>query len=254
MNEAADAKLDVGLDPYETELERTKSQLMVFAREISSVYQREREKARRLGEINEELRADYISIVETLAMVVEAKDRYTRDHLERCREYGTTLANLIDESLVTPEVQYGFLLHDVGKIGVPEAILLKDGPLSDDERKIMEQHPLIGVQLVEPMRRILDHRALEVIRHHHERFDGTGYPDGLAGDDIPMSARIFSVVDAFDAMTTDRPYRAALSIAEAHERLVAGAGTQFDPRVISAFAELLRKQPLPAAAGPKAAS
>lgn len=237
-----DSKDHSGLDPYDDELERTKSQLLVFAKEISSVYQQEREKARRLGQLNDELKADYLSIVGTLAMVVEAKDHYTGHHLERCRTYGTALAAAIDPDLVSPELQYGFLLHDVGKIGVPEAILSKQGPLNNEEFQIMRQHPLIGVQLIEPMGRILDWRTLQIVRHHHERYDGKGYPDGLKGSDIPLPARIFTVVDAFDAMTTDRPYRAALSLAETITRLTHEAGSQFDPDVISAFVALL-KQP-----------
>jgi len=235
--------LGSGLDTYEEELERTKSQLMVFAREMSSVYQKEREKALALGKLNDELKADYLSIVQTLAAVVEAKDQYTRLHLDRCRDYGTALARAIDPKLLTEEVEYGFLLHDVGKIGVPEAILLKTGPLTPEEAEIMQMHPLIGVQIVEPMRRILDSGTIEIIRHHHERFDGEGYPDHLAGEDIPLSARIFSVVDAFDAMTSDRPYRAALSLGEAMQRLTDAAGTQFDPAVVEAFVKLMASAP-----------
>ena len=224
------------------ELERTKSQLLVFAREISTVYQRERKQAQRLDQMMEELRTDYLAIVQTLALTVEAKDEYTRYHLERCKEYGIALAEEIDPALVSPELQYGFLLHDVGKIGVPEAILSKPGPLSSDEMRVMRTHPLIGVQLVAPMRKVLDDRTIEVIRHHHERFDGDGYPDRLKGDQIPIAARIFSVVDAFDAMTTDRPYRQALSFDEGLERVRQGAGTQFDPDVVKAFDQLMFKQ------------
>lgn len=238
-NDAADPRSSSGLDEYETELERTKSQLLVFAKEMSRVYQQEREKARRLGQLNDELRGDYLSIVQTLASVVEAKDQYTRSHLDRCRDYGSALAGVVDPGLLTEEVQYGFLLHDVGKIGVPEAILLKQGPLSEEEAAVMQQHPLIGVQIVEPMRRILDFRTIQVIRHHHERFDGTGYPDGLAGEAIPLSARIFAVVDAFDAMTTDRPYRKALSVEQALDRLKEAAGSQFDPDVVQCFVRLM---------------
>lgn len=227
---------------YAEELERTKSQLLVFAREISAVYQRERKQAQRLEEMVTELRTDYLAIVQTLALTVEAKDEYTRYHLERCKEYGTALAVEIDPTLVTPELQYGFLLHDIGKIGVPEAILSKAGPLTHEEMRVMRTHPLIGVQLVAPMRKVLDDRTIDVIRHHHERFDGQGYPDRLQGDQIPLAARIFSVVDAFDAMTTDRPYRQALSFDEALQRLRSGAGTQFDPDVVDAFDALTTRQ------------
>ena len=225
------------------ELERTKSQLLVFAREISGVYQRERKQAQKLNRLMEELRDDYLAIIQTLALTVEAKDEYTRYHLERCREYGMALASVVDPSIATAELQYGFLLHDVGKIGVPESILSKAGPLTLEEMKVMRTHPLIGVQIVGPMRRILNDTTIEVIRHHHERFDGEGYPDRLAGEDIPLAARIFSVVDAFDAMTTDRPYRQALSFEEAVDRLQAGANSQFDPDVVRAFAGLMESVP-----------
>lgn len=221
------------------ELERTRSQLLVFARDISLIYHRERQQAGRLEQLMQELKGTYLDVVRTLAFVVEAKDVYTRYHLERSREYGMALAAMIEPALVNTEIEYGFLLHDVGKIGISESILAKAGPLSEEEMRVMKTHPLIGVQIVTPMR-FLDSHAVEVIRHHHERFDGGGYPDGLAKDEIPLSARIFSVVDAFDAMTTDRPYRRALSFSEALERLHRGSGTQFDPDVVLAFEQLMK--------------
>ncbi len=225
---------------YRAELERTRSQLLVFARDMSAVHQRKREHEQRLSVLLEELRTDYLSIVETLALVVEAKDRYTSNHLERCKRYGIALTSRIDAELITPQLQYGFLLHDVGKIGIPEAILMKPGPLTEEEMTIMRTHPLIGVQIVAPMRRVLDDVTVEVIRHHHERFDGTGYPERKAGSDIPLSARIFSVVDSFDAMTSDRPYRKALALDEALTRLRAESGRQFDPDVVAEFEQLMQ--------------
>lgn len=239
MEEVDREPISLADSEFQAELERTRSQLLVFARDMSAVYQRKREHEKKLGAIMEELRTDYLSIVETLALVVEAKDQYTADHLERCKKYGIALANQIDPSMVSPQLQYGFLLHDVGKIGIPESILAKPGPLTADETAIMRTHPLIGVQIVGPMRRVLDEVTIEVIRHHHERFDGDGYPDGRKGEDIPLSARIFAVVDAYDAMTTDRSYRQALSAAEAIERLTLGAGTQFDPDVVKEFEALM---------------
>lgn len=223
----------------QAELERTRSQLLVFARDMSAVHQRKREHEKRLNALMEELKTDYLSIVETLALVVEAKDEYTANHLERCKRYGIALANQIDPKMISPQLQYGFLLHDVGKIGIPEAILRKPGPLTLDEMTIMRTHPLIGVQIVGPMKRVLNEVTVQVIRHHHERFDGGGYPDGIGGQDIPLPARIFSVVDAFDAMTTDRSYRAALSSEEAMARLLAASGTQFDPTVVLEFQTLI---------------
>lgn len=224
---------------YREELERTRNQLLVFARDMSTVYQRKREHEKKLSALLEELRTDYLAIVETLALVVEAKDQYTASHLERCKKYGIALANRIDPAMVTPQLQYGFLLHDVGKIGIPESILTKAGPLTAREAEIMRTHPEIGVQLVAPMHRVLDDVTVSVIRHHHERFDGQGYPDGKKGDQIPLSARIFSVVDAFDAMTTDRPYRRSVGVSAALERLDQAAGDQFDPDVVTEFIALV---------------
>ncbi|MEO7803861.1 MAG: HD-GYP domain-containing protein [Actinomycetota bacterium] len=227
--------------PHAEELERTKSQLMVFAREIGAVYQRERRQARQLDGLVGELRDEYLQVIQTLALVVEAKDEYTRYHLERCNDYATALAKWMNPSMLTPELQYGFLLHDVGKIGIPESILSKPGPLTAAEMRVMQTHPLLGVQIVGPMMRALDDSTIQVIRHHHERYDGNGYPDKLAGKQIPVAARIFSVVDAFDAMTTDRPYRKAMVWEEALLRIQQGAGTQFDPEAVLAFGEVVDK-------------
>ncbi|MEX2587172.1 MAG: HD domain-containing phosphohydrolase [Actinomycetota bacterium] len=226
---------------YREELERTRNQLLLFARDMSNVYQRKREHEKKLSALLEELRTDYLSIVETLALVVEAKDQYTAHHLQRCREYGIALANRVDPAMVTPQLQYAFLLHDVGKIGIPESILTKAGPLTEQEMNIMRTHPEIGVQLVAPMHRVLGDVSVDVIRHHHERFDGRGYPGGKRAEQIPLSARVFSVVDAFDAMTTDRPYRASVGKEAALQQLRAGAGAQFDPDVVAEFVALVQE-------------
>jgi HD-GYP domain-containing protein (c-di-GMP phosphodiesterase class II) len=240
MEEISHAHAEASAAEFDTrvELERARSQLLMFARDMSAVYQRKREHEKRLNALMEELKTDYLSIVETLALVVEAKDVYTANHLERCKRYGIALANQIDSGMISPQLQYGFLLHDVGKIGIPESILRKPGPLTPEEMAIMRTHPLIGVQIVGPMHRVLDEVTVQVIRHHHERFDGEGYPDRRKGEDIPLSARIFSVVDAYDAMTTDRSYRSALKPEEALERLIAAGGTQFDPDVVKEFQKL----------------
>lgn len=129
------------------------------------------------------------------------------------------------------------MLHDVGKIQVPETILYKPGPLDDDERAIMERHPVWGAQILEGLPPL--HHAIPVVRHHHERYDGQGYPDGLAGESIPLAARIVSVVDAFDAMVSDRPYRQGMPIDEVCRNIHEGSGTQFDPRVAKAFLSIV---------------
>ena len=225
-------------DSYRNELEQTRAQMMMLAREIGDFHARERRQGNRLQEMLDSLKKTYLGVVHGMAQLVEARDEYTRYHLERTRGYASALAQVIDISLAAPEVAHGYLLHDVGKAGVPDAILSKPGALTNEEKRVMRSHPIHGIQIVEPMGFLVP-EALAVIRHHHERFDGDGYPDGLRGERIPLAARIFSVADAFDAMTTDRPYRSALSNEEAVRRLNAESGTQFDPDIVSAFVELM---------------
>jgi len=150
---------------------------------------------------------------------------------------GLALAERVDPRLVErPEVAYGFFLHDIGKVGIPESVLCKPGPLTDDEWDIMRTHPGIGAQIVEPIRFL--EGAVEIVRTHHERWDGRGYPIGLRGEQIPLAARVFAIADSFDAMTSDRPYRAAMSFDEAFEEIRLGSGTQFDPDIVEVFLDL----------------
>ena len=142
-------------------------------------------------------------------------------------------------------VELGALFHDIGKIGIPSAILSKPGPLTDEEREIIETHPALGEQILAPIDQ-LEH-VRPIVRACHERFDGMGYPDGLAGDEIPLESRIIFACDSFHAMTTDRPYRRRLSRSEAFRRLEEAAGTQFDPDIVAAFVRIFEEQ---AAAGP----
>lgn len=178
------------------------------------------------------------NVIFMLAQAVEAKDSYTEGHLWRLRAYGEQLA--IARGLMIDEVRavrYGGILHDIGKIGVSESILHKPGPLTPDEMAQMQLHPEIGAGIIAQMRFARD--VTPIIRWHHEYWDGSGYPNGLCAEEIPISARIITIVDAYDAMTTDRPYRAALSQAEALSRLRAGRGTQFDPYTLGVFLDLL---------------
>jgi HD-GYP domain-containing protein (c-di-GMP phosphodiesterase class II) len=133
-----------------------------------------------------------------------------------------------------PSIEYGFLLHDVGKIGIPDRILQKPGPLTDEERRQMQTHTVIGEQMLGGVA-FLQGEGLQIVRSHHERWDGRGYPDRLAGGDIPLAARVFAVADTLDAMTSNRPYRRALRWDAAHDEIVAQAGKQFDPEVVDAF-------------------
>jgi putative nucleotidyltransferase with HDIG domain len=164
------------------------------------------------------------AVVESLALAVEAKDSVTSRHLRSVTLLAVQLARQIDPEIAdSDEFRYGCLLHDVGKIGVPERILGKPGPLDDDEWVVMRSHPDTGARVVEPL------------GHHHERWDGLGYPDGLAGEEIPLAARIFAVCDALDAMTSERPYRDPLPHSIAYARVRREAGRQFDPAVIAAL-------------------
>jgi ribonuclease P protein subunit RPR2 len=135
-----------------------------------------------------------------------------------------------------PQTEFGFLLHDVGKVAIPDGILHKPEPLGEEESRLMRRHPVIGAEIVGGVPFLED--AAQIVRTHHERFDGSGYPDGLAGEQIPLAARIFALADTLDAITTDRPYRPAASMSEARTTIAAGAGTQFDPAVVAAFDDL----------------
>ena len=185
------------------------------------------EDARRLLELEQGQRAliqsAYRETVRALTSALEASDLGTNAHSHRVQRYAMELAWTVDPRLVEePSVEYGFLLHDVGKIGIPDRILSKPGPLTEAERRVLETHVILGEQMLGGVA-LLQGAGLEVVRHHHERWDGDGYPDKLNGDDIPLPARIFSAADALDAMTSDRPYRTAISWDEAVVELLAQA-------------------------------
>ena len=177
------------------------------------------------------------NILFALAVAVEAKDPYTEGHLHRLEEYAARISSALALPAHTKQVnEYGALLHDIGKIGIPEAILNKPGKLTPEEFAIIKQHPEIGERICRPLR--FGAEISPIVRGHHERWDGGGYPDGLAGEAIPLGARIVAVADAFDAMTTDRPYRKALALEKAWKILREGAGTQWDAAVVDAFASV----------------
>jgi ribonuclease P protein subunit RPR2 len=205
-------------------------QLLVYARDLGTLLATER-RQRRL------LQQSYRQTVIALADALEAKDPTTGMHAIRVQRYGTELARGIDPSLLDDaSMEFGFLLHDVGKLAIPDAVLKKPGPLSRRERDLMQEHTLIGETMLANVT-MLRGAGLDVVRSHHERWDGNGYPDGLAGADIPLGARIFALVDAMDAMTTDRPYRRALSWEHAIDEILSESGRQFDPRIVAAFAQ-----------------
>jgi putative nucleotidyltransferase with HDIG domain len=174
-----------------------------------------------------------------LANALEAKDVYTRGHSERVGASSRELALRIGMSTAEADVvARAGLLHDIGKIGIPEGLLRKPGPLTPEEWSIMRRHPVIGAQIVAPFE-FFTTGAL-VIRHHHERFDGSGYPDGLAGSSIPLGARIVAIADVYDALTSDRPYRPAMSAETALAEIRGQAGRGFDGELVQVFVESMQ--------------
>jgi hypothetical protein len=183
-----------------------------------------------------------LATIAALARSMEAKDYYTGGHTERVSGVAVALAAKLGYSGIELDaIEIGALLHDIGKIGIPERILHKPGPLDDEEWKVMREHPVISEYILSEVD--LHPIVLQVARSSHERMDGKGYPDGLPGDQIPLPARIVLVADAFDALTSDRPYRAARTTAVAMEELRAHTGTQFCPTVVNALEALYREQP-----------
>ncbi|MBC8138198.1 MAG: HD-GYP domain-containing protein [Fibrella sp.] len=189
----------------------------------------------------EELRGLYTATVESFALAIDAKDRYTQEHIQRVKNYAMDLAREMELSgMDLKAVEYGALLHDIGKIAIPESILCKPGKLTPEEFEKMKTHTVIGAKILEPVR--FPFPVVDVVRSHHERYDGTGYPDGLKGEEIPIGARILAVTDVYDALTTDRAYRRAWSRNETMLYLQKHMGSHFDPHVVSAFLRILRQE------------
>jgi diguanylate cyclase (GGDEF)-like protein len=188
------------------------------------------------------LRGAYFDTVQVLADAIQAKDPHLRGHSDEVVEYvGAVAERLGIDKQRREQLLFGSLLHDLGKIGISERILLKPAALTPEERSVIELHPRIGHRLVERVEAL--HPIAGAILHHHERWDGDGYPAGLAGDEIPLEARIIGVADSFSAMTADRPYRRRMSLDDACAELERCAGTQFDPQVVEAFVDEVRKRP-----------
>ena len=211
----------------EAEAAEQERRLEHYADELREAVENERART-------QELRDSYVATVRALANAVEARDAYTGQHAERVAAYGLRIADAHGTQMAqNPQVEFGFLLHDVGKVAIPDGILFKPEPLDAGERSLMERHVEIGWDILRGVDWLGE--AKLVVRHHHERWDGAGYPDGLAGDAIPLPARIFAVADTLDALTTERPYRPGKTFAAARDIIAEGAGTQFDPGVVEAL-------------------
>jgi HD-GYP domain-containing protein (c-di-GMP phosphodiesterase class II) len=186
----------------------------------------------------ERLERTFFSTIEALANALEANDAYTSSHARWITDLALQVGEeLALDSKALKRLELGALFHDIGKIGIPSSILAKPGPLTSEERTIVETHPLLGERILSPIEQLADVR--HIVRCCHERVDGMGYPNGLAGDEIPIESRIIFACDAFHAMTTDRPYRRGLGVAEARRRLTEAAGSQFDERVVATLLRVL---------------
>jgi putative two-component system response regulator len=205
-------------------------QLLLYARDLRHVLELERGQ-RSLVE------NAYRETVAALAAALEQKDTGTRAHSRRVQRYALELANAIEPSYADDaSAEYGFLLHDLGKIGIPDHILLKRGTLSTEERRVMQTHTVLGEQMLRGVA-FLRGAGVTIVRSHHERWDGRGYPDGLEGEEIPFGARVFALADTLDAMTNDRPYRRALPWRDARDEILSQSARQFSPEVVDAFRE-----------------
>jgi ribonuclease P protein subunit RPR2 len=205
-------------------------QLLLYAQDFRRLLELERGQRQLLQNA-------YRETVVALARALETKNSGTGAHSERVRRYANELTKAVDSSMLEqPGLEYGFILHDVGKMGIPDAILGKREPLTESEQRLLRTHPILGEQMVGKAALLRGH-GVEVVRSHHERWDGAGYPDGLRREEIPLAARIFSVADALDAITSDRPYSPAQTFSVGVETIVHQAGRQFDPDVVGVLVE-----------------
>jgi putative nucleotidyltransferase with HDIG domain len=210
---------------------RSRESLRGYARALETLV---RMKGEELSRTSRQIDEVCDMTVAALGAALNLKDHETADHCTRVSFNSVTLGKALGLSeFELKNLQWGAYLHDVGKIGIPEQLLLKKGELSPEERRVMERHPMMGHAMIRNIEFL--RFARDVVLSHHENFDGTGYPRGLRGDRIPLEARIFALMDTLDAMTSDRPYRAALPFSAAREELVRSSGTRFDPEIVEAF-------------------
>jgi putative nucleotidyltransferase with HDIG domain len=220
--------------------------LLFLVRGASTLLKRQtdrlRARSRELMESYARLEKNSLEAIETLNATVEAKDPYTAGHSQRVQRIALAVATEMDlDPARLDALKYGGLLHDIGKLAVPDAVLTKPERLNDVEFTLIKEHSEEGARIVGKLGRL--HDAVPIIRHHHERWDGTGYPAALSGEEIPLEASIVGLADAWDAMTTTRPYHRALTLEEAMREIRQGRGTQFAPAVVDAFLAVMRTQP-----------
>jgi putative nucleotidyltransferase with HDIG domain len=220
--------------------------LLFLVRGASDLLKRQtdrlRARSRELMESYARLEKNSLEAIETLNATVEAKDPYTAGHSQRVQRIALAVGTEMDlDPARLDALKYGGLLHDIGKLAVPDAVLTKPGRLNDAEFTLIKEHSEEGARIVGKLGRL--HDAVPIIRHHHERWDGAGYPSRLSGDEIPLEASIVGLADAWDAMTTTRPYHRALTFEEAIAEIRGGRGTQFSPAVVDAFMAVMRTQP-----------
>jgi HD-GYP domain-containing protein (c-di-GMP phosphodiesterase class II) len=206
-------------------------ELVLYARDLKHLLEVER------GQLAL-LQKSYLATVTSLAAALDSRDMRTGAHSVRVQRYAVELLLALhpDALDVDPGIPYGFLLHDVGKISIPDQILLKPGALTRAERRRMQTHTVVGEQMLNGVA-ILQGDGLRIVRSHHERWDGKGYPDAIGSSELPIGARVFAVADTLDAMTSDRPYRRAMRWSVARDEILAQSGKQFDPEVVDAFRE-----------------
>lgn len=225
------------IEQLSKDLKATQEQLLAYAQELSSVYAREKQRTEQLEETLNALERTYIQTIAALSRSIDIKDAYYSGHTDRVSFYAQCIARRLNPELLHDRnFKYSLLLHDIGKIGVAEEILKKVDKLTDEEWHIVRGHPAKAVEILKDVEFLSP--ALNTVRSHHERWDGKGYPDGLKGEEIPLPARIISVADSFDAMTTDRPYRQGISLEEAREEIKRQSGFQFDPEVVNCFLDV----------------
>jgi putative nucleotidyltransferase with HDIG domain len=185
-----------------------------------------------------------LDTVTSLAFAIDAKDHYTQGHSQKVSAYAALIAEAMDMTdAEIEEIRLGGILHDIGKVGIPETILNKSGPLNPDEWETMKSHVVFGAKILDPLTPLA--RIREMVLHHHEYFDGSGYPDALSGDNIPLGARIIAVADAYDTITSDRTYKKGRPSAEALSELERCANAQFDGAIVKLFVRTMRQLPNP---------